>query len=110
MAGGLHDAAVTTATGAAREHAERRAGRAVIYPGCARMTGVMRVEDVMQLSAIERVIMFDGSSPCGVRPRADTKLDTRDHVRPQWSGGTLTLLVRPSASGHVVPFERPSPG
>ncbi|MBT8226215.1 MAG: hypothetical protein HKP61_13880 [Dactylosporangium sp.] len=94
---------------AADDHAHRRSGRAVVYPGIERLTGALRVEEVLALSAIERVVVLDGSPPGSAEPPPDAKLDTREYVRPQWSCGRLTLPVRPTVAGDLVPFEGPYP-
>jgi hypothetical protein len=99
----------TEAELAAQEHLLRRYGRAVIYPGSERLTGTMRVEEVLAESAIERITVFDGIPPGAIEPPGDAKIDTREHVRPQWSCGLLTLLVIPAADGLLVPFEGPPP-
>ncbi|MBN1172290.1 MAG: hypothetical protein JXA67_08950 [Micromonosporaceae bacterium] len=96
-----------TAALAANDHALRRAGRAVVYPGVERLSGTLRIEEVLATSAIERVTVLDGGPPGSAEPPGDAKLDTRDYVRPQWSCGALTLLVRPTEIGHLVPFEGP---
>jgi len=99
----------TEAELAAQDHILRRYGRAVIYPGADRLTGTMRVEEVLAESAIERITVFDGAPPGAVDPPGDAKIDTRGHVRPQWSRGLLTLLVIPAADGLLVPYEGPPP-
>lgn len=98
---------VTAAAHAAEDHARRRGGRAVVYPGMERMTGTLRIEDVIANSAIERVTVIDTCPAGAVEPPGEAKLDTRDHLRPHFSNGRLTLLVRPAAGGYLVPFEAP---
>ncbi|WP_199536789.1 hypothetical protein [Spongiactinospora gelatinilytica] len=89
---------------AAAEHAARRSGRAVIYPGVERLTGTLTVGEVIALSAIERVTGLGGPPP-----EPGTGLETRDFVRPQWMDGLLTLVTVPVAGGRVAPFEVPDP-
>lgn len=89
---------------AAAEHAARRSGRAVFYPGVERLTGTLTVGDVVAMSAIERVTQLGGP-----RPEDGTELDTCDFVRPQWQDGLLTLVTMPVAGGRVAPFEVPNP-
>lgn len=90
---------------AAAAHRARRSGRAVLFPGVHRLVGVLTVAEVLQLSAIERVRVLGSAEP----PDPSTPVDTRDHVRPQWSDGVLTLVATPSAGGRIAPFEVPSP-
>lgn len=89
---------------AAAEHAARRSGRAVLYPGVERLVGTLTVGEVTALSAIERVTRLGGSPP-----EAETVLETRDFVRPHWQDGVLTLVTMPVAGGRVAPFEVPDP-
>ena len=89
---------------AATQHATRRAGRAVLYPGVAGLTGTVPVGDLFRLSAIERVVVI-GGPPAAL----DTLLDTRDFVRPEWRDGLLTLVTTPAPRGRIAPFEVPNP-
>ncbi|MEO3769695.1 hypothetical protein [Micromonospora sp. B9E7] len=89
---------------AAAEHAARRSGRAVLYPGVARMVGTLTVGEVVGLSAIERVALLGGTTA-----GSEVPLDTRDFVRPQWRDGQLVLVAMPHHSGGVAPFEVPDP-
>ncbi|MGN9783333.1 hypothetical protein ACTMTF_18000 [Nonomuraea sp. ZG12] len=89
---------------AAAEHAARRSGRAVLYPGVERLVGTLTVGEVTALSAIERVTRLGGPPP-----EAETVLETRDFVRPHWQDGVLTLVTMPVAGGRVAPFEVPDP-
>jgi hypothetical protein len=34
---------------------------------------------------------------------------TRDHVRPEWRDGLLTLIATPTSNGVFAPFEVPNP-
>ncbi|MFD7706574.1 hypothetical protein [Streptomyces sp. NPDC059786] len=80
-------------------------GRAVLYPGAARLTGTLTVAEVLSASAIDRVTVL--GSPGPVDP--DRRLVTRDHVRPQWQDGELVLAAMPAVGGTLVPFEVPNP-
>ena len=93
------------ADAAAAAHRARRSGRAVLFPGVERLTGVRTVGQLAELSGIERVRVLGSAEP----PSADTEVDTRDHVRPQWMDGVLTLVTTPCAGGRIAPFEVPSP-
>jgi hypothetical protein len=97
------------ATLAAEWHGTRRGGRAVIYPGVARLTGVRTVTDILEASAIERIALVGGSMLGVADPLGDMKVETRDHVRPQWMSGRLTLMVQQAAADRLAPFEVPNP-
>jgi hypothetical protein len=86
-------------------HESRQGGRAVIYPGVAALTGTLPVADVLALSAIEEVRLLGGSP----LPHAETLLETRDFVRPQWQNGRLVLMAMPAPGGRIAPFEVPNP-
>jgi hypothetical protein len=79
-------------------------GRAVIFPGVDRLTGVLPAASVPALSAIDRVEVLGGGP---VDPEA--LLDTKDFVRPQWRSGELVLTVMPGPGGRLVPFENRDP-
>lgn len=87
---------------AAAEHRSRTAGRAVIFPGSAGLTGAVPVARVLD-TAIERIAVLGGPEPA-----PEAVLHTRDHVRPEWREGVLTLTVTPSGEG-LAPFEVPNP-
>ncbi|MFC6017718.1 hypothetical protein ACFP2T_16065 [Plantactinospora solaniradicis] len=89
---------------AAAEHTARRSGRAVFFPGAERLVGTLTVNEVLAVSAIERVVQLGGLP---VAP--ETLVDTRDFVRPQWRDGQLTLVTMPVAGGRLAPFEVPDP-
>ncbi|MFC3500781.1 hypothetical protein ACFOOK_07350 [Micromonospora krabiensis] len=89
---------------AAAEHAAGRSGRAVRYPGVDRLVGTLTVGEVLTGSAITRVVVLGGSTAA-----AETALDTRDFVRPQWRDGELTLVAMPHHTGGLAPFEVPDP-
>ncbi|MFV2019120.1 hypothetical protein [Micromonospora sp. LOL_023] len=90
---------------AAAEHRAGRSGRAVRYPGVDRLVGTLTVAELLEFSAIERVIMLGG-----VDPEPETPVQTRDFVRPQWINRVLTLIATPVGSGRRIgPFELPDP-
>ncbi|UUU36926.1 hypothetical protein JIX56_09195 [Streptomyces sp. CA-210063] len=80
-------------------------GRAVIYPGAAALTGTLTIADVFTRSAIARVTVLGSAG----QPTPDTRLMTRDHVRPHWHDGELVLTAMPAVGGTLVPFEVPEP-
>jgi hypothetical protein len=92
------------AADARAEHAERRAGRAVLYPGVDRLVGELTVAELLAMSAIEAVTVLGGPQP----EPADV-IGTRDFVRPQWIDGRLVLMATPVEPGRIAPFEIPDP-
>jgi hypothetical protein len=80
-------------------------GRAVLYPGAARLTGTLTVGELLSRSAIDAVTVLGA---CGA-PDPATPLVTRDHVRPQWQQGRLVLTAMPAVGGRLTPFEVPDP-
>ncbi|GIF55289.1 hypothetical protein [Asanoa iriomotensis] len=100
----LPDPAAEFAEGAriARDaHAAGTAGRAVVFPGQDRMTGVMSVADLLAAGAIDRIRVLGSAAP----PAPSTEVDTLGYLRPQWMDGRLTLLTQPANSGRLAPFE-----
>lgn len=98
-------AALRTSTESAREeHASRRAGRAVVFPGGGDLVGRLTVAEILSGSTIDRVRVLAGGD---ARP-AET-VDTRGFVRPRWSDGELILAVQPALGGSYVPFELANP-
>ncbi|MDG4764857.1 hypothetical protein O7632_12210 [Solwaraspora sp. WMMD406] len=89
---------------AAAEHRERRSGRAVLYPGVESLVGELSVAELLERSAIEQVTLLGGA-----QPDEDTRLLTRDFVRPVWINGVLTLIAAPVGAGRIAPFELPDP-
>lgn len=81
------------------------AGRAVLYPGASALTGTMTVGELVERSAIARVTVLGAPEP----PGPDTRVVTRDHVRPQWQRDELVLAATPALGGALVPFEVPDP-
>jgi hypothetical protein len=79
-------------------------GRAVIFPGSSSLTGRLTVEEVLSLSAIDRVEVLGSGAAAG-----SDILDTRDFVRPQYRDGKLVLTTTPAAGGVLVPFETRDP-
>ncbi|TDD10003.1 hypothetical protein E1294_46545 [Nonomuraea diastatica] len=90
---------------AAAEHAARRGGRVVTFPGHDLLTGTMSVAAIRDGSAIERVLVLASPGP----PGDDTLVVTNDHVRPVWRDGLMTLLTMPAAGGRITPAEVPDP-
>ncbi|MFI0087090.1 hypothetical protein [Streptomyces bobili] len=80
-------------------------GRAVPYRGTGLLHGTMTVEEVLSVSAIDRVTVLGSAG----QPRLDTRLVACGHVRPQWQGGELVLAAMPAVGGTLVPFEVPEP-
>lgn len=88
-----------------RDGAWDETGRAVLYPGAAALTGTLTVAELLARSAIDRVTVLGTPH----EPAPDTRLVTRDHVRPHWQDGRLVLAAMPAAGGTLVPFEDPDP-
>jgi len=88
---------------AAAAHHDGTSGRAFRYLGEAAARGRVRVDDLLARSAIDRVEGLAGSVD------GATEIETRDHVRPAYRDGLLTLLTTPRADGSVQPFESPTP-
>ncbi|ANB09311.1 hypothetical protein SAM40697_5355 [Streptomyces ambofaciens] len=80
-------------------------GRAVLYPGAAGLTGTLTLAELLARSAIDGVTVLGTPD----EPSPDTRLVTREHVRPQWRDGRLVLTAMPAAGGTLVPFEDPDP-
>ncbi|GAA2251244.1 hypothetical protein GCM10010415_08530 [Streptomyces atrovirens] len=80
-------------------------GRAVLYPGVFALTGTTTVAELLAGSAIARVTVLGTPEP----PGPQTRLVTRDHVRPQWWRDELVLATTPALGGTLVPFEAPDP-
>jgi hypothetical protein len=103
-----HAANVALTAGAAEAvaaHTARTSGRAVVYPGVDALTGTVTVGAILAGSAIDEVVVLAGAEPPGL----DDLVQTRDHVRPEWRAGRLTLTVTPVAPGVFAPFEVPNP-
>ncbi|MDV7220559.1 hypothetical protein [Streptomyces prunicolor] len=95
------------AAAAAAEHTARRSGRAVLFPGSDQLTGTLTVADLLQLSAVDRVIVVGATS--GDSPDPVIPVQTQDHVRPEWREGQLVLALVPAAGNTLAPFEVPNP-
>ncbi|SNT31100.1 hypothetical protein SAMN05421812_104410 [Asanoa hainanensis] len=87
---------------AREEHLSGQGGRAFAYPGRAALVGELTVAELLSRSAIERVTVMGGAPP-----KPDTLVHTRDHVRPMWMSGRLTLVTLPHTGGRIAPFEMP---
>ncbi|MFE2071000.1 hypothetical protein ACFXDH_53085 [Streptomyces sp. NPDC059467] len=81
-------------------------GRAVVYPGVAHLTGTVTVADLLDRTAIQRLVVLGAPA---VELPADAEVLTQNHVRPEWRDGTLTLALVPAAGGLLAPFEVPDP-
>jgi hypothetical protein len=81
-----------------------RSGRAVRFPGIERLTGRLTVRDILEGTAIDRVLVLMAKEP-----PLEALVDTRDHVRPEWRDGRLTLLTMPAGPGLFAPYEVPNP-
>lgn len=81
-------------------------GRAVVYPGVEHLTGTVTAADLLDRTAIERLVVM--GAPAAELPPA-TEVMTQDHVRPEWRAGVLTLTLVPAAGGLLAPFEVPNP-
>ncbi|MGY5057403.1 hypothetical protein ACWDFR_25560 [Streptomyces sp. 900105755] len=109
---GLALAGRTHGPGDAVETARRAAaappasGRAVAYPGVAHLTGTVTVADLLDRTAVERLVVL-GAPDAELPPT--TEVMTQDHVRPEWRDGVLTLALVPAAGGLLAPFEVPNP-
>ncbi|RSM91517.1 hypothetical protein DMH04_00475 [Kibdelosporangium aridum] len=90
---------------AAGRHAARTSGRAVIYPGVKGLIGDVTAMKLVATSYIDRILVLPGRSS----PDPSTTVITRDHVRPEWINGVLTLVTTPAGPGMVTPFELPDP-
>ncbi len=92
---------------AANEHAARRSGRAVLFPGAEHLTGTIPLADLLELTAIDSVIVVGATS--GNTPDPVTPVHTQDHVRPEWREGQLVLALVPAVGNTLAPFEVPNP-
>jgi hypothetical protein len=92
---------------AAAEHTARRSGRAVLFPGAELLTGTIPLSDLLELTAIDRVIVVGATS--GATPDPVTPVQTQDHIRPEWRDGQLGLALVPAAGNTLAPFEVPNP-
>ncbi|WP_030441751.1 hypothetical protein [Actinoplanes subtropicus] len=92
------------AAAAVADHAAGLAGRAVLFPGVRSLTGILPVATLLSESAIDEVVVL-GGPPC----EPDSRIDTRDFVRPQYRDGRLVLMATPAPGGLIAPFEVPNP-
>ncbi|MFJ5301233.1 hypothetical protein [Streptomyces sp. NPDC088350] len=92
---------------AAAEHTARRSGRAVLFPGAEHLTGTIPLSDLLERTAIDRVIVVGATS--GETPAPVTPVHTQDHVRPEWREGHLVLALVPAPGNTLTPFEVPNP-
>jgi hypothetical protein len=96
---------VAGAAVAAGRHAARTSGRAVVYPGVHRLTGRTTALALIAMSEINRIVVLPGRTS----PPPPTVIVTRDHVRPEWTNGLLTLVTTPAGPDILSPFELPDP-
>ena len=75
------------------------AGRCVRFPGQEAVSGKLAVADLVAATAIDELVGV------GVAVTPDQVVDTRDFLRPTWSGGRLTLMVEQAADDLLQPFE-----
>ncbi|MCM3923972.1 hypothetical protein ND748_20150, partial [Frankia sp. AiPs1] len=90
---------------AVADHAGRQGGRAVVYPGVGRLRGTVLVETVLGQTAVGRVVAPTGQA----EPRRSDLLRTRNHVRPVWRDGVLTLVAAAERGRVFTPYEVPHP-
>jgi hypothetical protein len=76
--------------------------RQVLFEGSAGLKGTIPVSAVLAGSAIEQVVILGGLTAV-----PEMLVDTRDHVRPIWRDGVLTLVTQFGRGGVLVPFEPP---
>ncbi|MCM3882269.1 hypothetical protein [Frankia sp. R82] len=88
---------------AVADHTERQGGRAVVYPGVSRLRGTVSVETVLGQTAVGRVVAPVGQAA----PRRSDLLRTRNHVRPVWRDGVLTLHAAAERGRVFAPSEVP---
>jgi hypothetical protein len=84
-------------------HHDATSGRAFRFPGEVELRGRLSVDEILAESAVRRVEDLSGAID------QVTLVETRDHVRPQYLMGALTLLTTPRSDGCVQPFESPTP-
>jgi hypothetical protein len=100
--------AARCAAEAAAEHARGQGGRAVLYPGAAELTGTVTVAELLARSAIDHIVLIGAPVP-GAGPAPDARVVTRDHVRPEWRDGRLSIALTPAPGAAFAPFEVPNP-
>jgi len=87
------------ARAAVAAHAAGAGGRAIRFAGQARLQGAVRVTDVLSSTAIRDVQVLGGALA------SEAIVETRNYVRPQYTVGSLTLVVTPLDDGRLQPFE-----
>lgn len=75
-------------------------GRYIALRGIRELRGVLRVDEILAGSGVERVVDEEGRDL-----ERDARVDTRDWVRPWLREGRPTFVVR-AEEGHWVPAER----
>lgn len=87
------------ARSAIASHAAGAGGRAIRFTGQSGLRGTVTVDEMLAGSAIDEVQVLGASLTEGAL------IETRDHLRPQYSAGKLTLVVTPLDDGRLQPFE-----
>jgi hypothetical protein len=85
-------------------HVTGRSGRAFVFPGMAALDRIVTVGRLLTESAVDDVVTLGGD----VARTAD-RIDTQNHLRPEFSAGRLVLRTRPAVGVDLVPFEQPNP-
>lgn len=85
---------------AAVECALGTAGRLVRWPGHDQARGVLTAADLRVRCGIDEIEAIGG-----IRVDDDTRIDTRDFVRPTRRAGRVVLQVQPAVGGVLIPFE-----
>jgi hypothetical protein len=85
-------------------HSAGRSGRAFVFPGMASLDRIVTVATLLSTSAVDDVITLGGAPA-----RPSDRIDTQNHLRPEFGAGRLVLRARPSVGAGLVPFEQPNP-
>ena len=85
-------------------HEAGRSGRAFVFPGMGSLDRILTVAALLSASAVDDVITLGGAPA-----RPSDRIDTQNHLRPEFSAGRLVLRARPSVGVGLVPFEQPNP-
>jgi hypothetical protein len=88
---------------AAIAHRDRTGGRAVVYPGLARLTGEVPVGAVLETTAIDRIVSMHGEYD------EAAVLVTGGYVRPRFEGGELVLHAGHDDPKRLIPWEVRTP-
>ena len=86
------------------DHVTGRSGRAFVVPGVEALDRIVTAGTLVSTTRVDDVIALGGAAvPDSAR------IDTQDHVRPEFIAGRLVLRVRPALGDLLVPFEQPHP-